>query len=171
MAFKNLVENRYSVRAYKEQEVEKEKIEYILECARLAPSACNLQPWHFYIITSDNDRQEVVKSYNREWFKKAPVYIIACGNGNEAWVRSNFDNKNHLDIDLAIACEHLCLATTDIGLGTCWVCNFDPQIISNLLKLDENVEPIAIFPIGYIDDSASAPAKKRKELHEISTWK
>lgn len=171
MTFKDLAESRYSMRTYKEQDIEKEKIEYILDCVRLAPSAANHQPWHFYIMTSETDKLEVLKSYNREWFKKAPTYIIACGNSDEAWVRSNYDNKNHLDIDLAIACEHLCLAATDLGLGTCWVCNFDPKVISDLLNLEENIKPIAIFPIGYPENSTTIPTKKRKELHEISTWK
>ena len=171
MAFKDLVEKRFSVRAYTAQNVEKEKIEHILECARLAPSACNLQPWHFYVITSDEDKLEVVKSYNREWFKKAPIYIIVCGNRDEAWKRSNYDNKNHLDIDLAIACEHIALAVTDLGLGSCWVCNFDPAILSAFLQTPQNIEPIAIFPIGYPDTSVARPTLKRKDLEEMVTWK
>lgn len=171
MTFKNLVENRFSVRTYTTQEVEKEKIEYILECARLAPSAVNFQPWHFYVITSDSDKLEVQKAYNREWFKKAPIYIIVCGNKDEAWKRSNYDNKNHLDIDLAITCEHIALAVTDLGLGSCWVCNFDPTIISSFLDIPENIEPIAIFPIGYPDNSVERPTFKRKALQEVVTWK
>lgn len=171
MTFKDLAQRRFSLRIYKEQAVEKEKIDYILDCARLAPSAANFQPWHFYVITSEADKLEVQKAYNRDWFKKAPLYIIACGKSDEAWKRSNYDNKSHVDIDLAIACEHLSLAATEIGLGSCWVCNFDPQIISQFLNLPDNINPIAIFPIGYPEESAEIPTKKRKELHEISTWK
>lgn len=171
MTFKDLAQKRFSTRAYTTQSVEKEKMDYIFECIRFAPSAVNYQPWHFYVIANEPDKIAVQKSYNREWFKKAPIYIIACGNCEEAWKRSNFDNKNHMEIDLAIAGEHLCLAASDIDLGSCWVCNFDPLIIKDLLNLPDHITPVAIFPIGYPDKTVEAPIKKRKDVQDIVTWR
>ncbi len=172
MKLKELIESRYSVRAYHSLQVEKEKVDYILECARLAPSACNLQPWKFYVLTSKVIIERMQASYDRQWFKTAPMYIIVCKDSDIAWKRSKFDNKDFGDVDAAISAEHICLAASEVGLGTCWVCNFDPQILKDALDLSDNVEPIAIFPLGYIDiDKSSLPEEKnRKPLSEITEW-
>lgn len=171
MDLKKLSQERYSVRAYLPEEVEKEKLDYILECARLAPSACNYQPWFFYIVTSPEKKADLQASYNREWFKTAPMYIVVCSDHDQSWRRSTYDGKDAADIDASIVSEHICLAATSVGLGTCWVCNFDPAQLRTLLDLPSNQEPIAIFPIGYVDEQKSkAPEKKRKDISEITTW-
>lgn len=171
MDFKELSEKRYSVRTYLPKEVEKEKIDYILECARLAPSACNFQPWILYIVNSDEKRNAIIDAYNRDWFKSAPLYIVVCGDHSKSWKRTNTDQKDHCDIDAAIISEHICLAAQDIGLGTCWVCNFDPDLLRNILDLPKEIDTIAIFPIGYVDElSSKIPDKKRKDISEITRW-
>ena len=119
MNFLELVKNRYSCRAYKSLSVEREKLDYILECVRLAPSAVNKQPWRFHIVSKEEDKALLQQCYNRDWFKTAPMYVIASILHDEEWVRS--DGKHHGDIDIAIAVEHLCLAATEQGLATCWV--------------------------------------------------
>jgi len=171
MQLKKLIEDRYSVRAYLPHPVETEKINYILDCARLAPSACNYQPWKFYIVTDKNTIEGIHESYNREWFKSAPVYIIVCKDSDASWKRKNTDNKDFGDVDSAIAAEHICLAATEIGLGTCWVCNFDPVILRKAINIPSHMEAMAIFPLGYIDEEkSSAPEKKRKQLSDITEW-
>lgn len=170
MELKKLIENRYSVRNYLSRPVEKEKIEYILECAHLAPSACNLQPWRFFVVANDKERFAVQETYNREWFKNAPIYIVVVKDATESWKRPS-DGKDSGDIDAAIAAEHICLAAHEIGLGTCWVCNFDNIRLSEILGCTEGEEPIAIFPLGYIKDlDNKVSEKKRKTLDEIVTW-
>ena len=101
-----------------------EDVDYIMECVRLAPSAVNRQPWHWLIVRSDEAKEKLQECYDREWFKTAPMYVVGMKNVNENWVR-RYDEKPHGDIDVAIADEHLCLAATERGLGTCWVCNYD----------------------------------------------
>lgn len=166
--FIDLVKQRYSVRSYEERQIEKEKMEYIMECVRLAPSAVNFQPWHFYVVT-DRERLDALKStYKREWIQSAPCIIVACANHEESWHRRS-DNKDHADIDLAIAIEHLCLAASEQGLGTCWVCNFDAALCHEVMAMPENVEPIALIPIGYTPD-AEVPEKKRKTIEDICTY-
>ena len=168
MNFLDLVKKRYSVRSYEERQIENEKMEYIMECVRLAPSAVNFQPWHFYVVT-DSERLDALKStYKREWIQSAPCIIVACANHEESWHRRS-DNKNHADIDLAIAIEHLCLAAAEQGLGTCWVCNFDAALCHEVMAMPENVEPIALIPIGYTPD-AEVPEKKRKTIEDICTY-
>lgn len=167
MNFKELCEKRYSVRSYKPDSVPQEKLDYIMECVRLAPSAVNKQPWHFTVFTNEEDRKKIQQCYGREWIQEAPSYIVAYARPEEAWVR-RYDEKNHADIDVAIAVEHLCLAAAEQGLGTCWVCNFRIQLFCELFELPDNLIPVAIIPIGY-PATDEIPEKKRKELQEILT--
>ncbi|MFV0420508.1 MAG: nitroreductase family protein [Dysgonomonas sp.] len=169
MNLKQLIENRYSIRAYLPQNVEEEKIQYILECARLSPSACNYQPWRLYVVTDKKKLSQIHKSYDREWFKTAPMCIVVCKDSSLSWKRANTDGKDHGDIDAAIVSQHICLAAHEQGLGTCWVCNFNPELLSVALDLSADLEPVAIFPIGYIDKNKSVPyEKKRKSLNDIA---
>ena len=162
-----LIEARYSARAYSQQPVEQEKIDYILECARLAPSAVNFQPWRFILVESEEKRTALHAGYAQEWFQQAPLYIVVCGDHSQSWTRKK-DSHDHADIDAAIAAEHICLAATEVGLGSCWVCNFRPAIVSEVLGIDgETVYPVAIIPIGYAADAPTE--KRRKPLDEILT--
>lgn len=163
MKLLELIRNRYSCRNYKPTGVEQEKLDYIMECVRLAPSACNKQPWTFRIVTEEEDRRKLSQCYNREWFASAPVMIIASILHDEEWVRG--DGKHHGDIDIAIAVEHLCLAATEQGLGTCWVCNFDAERCKTLLGLSDHEEPAVLIPLGYPADEPKD--KKRKAINEI----
>ncbi len=163
MNFLEIVKNRYSCRAYQPQQVDKEKLDYIIECVRLAPSAVNKQPWRFHIIDNDEGKSKMQECYNRDWFKTAPMYIMASILHDEEWVRA--DGKHHGNIDIAIAVEHLCLAATEQGLATCWVCNFDASLCKKLFCLPEDEEPAVIIPIGYPADELKE--KKRKSTTEI----
>lgn len=166
MTFQSLCQQRYSVRSYTSEPVSQEQLEYIMECVRLAPSAVNFQPWHFYVVSSEEGRQHIQQCYDREWFKSAPMYIICCVRHDEEWVRKA-DEKPHGQIDIAIAVEHLCLAATEQGLGTCWVCNFDAVLCHQLFHLPANEEPAVLIPIGHpVGDETD---KKRKDITEIVT--
>ncbi len=167
--FIKLAQERSSIRKYTNKEVSCEVINQIIESARIAPSAVNFQPWKFLIVKGEKSKQIVRESYNREWFTTAPLYIIACGNHEEAWHRS-FDGKDHTDIDIAIAVEHICLSATAAGLGTCWVCNFDATKLKTDLSLPENLEPIAIIPLGYPEGDGDVRPKKRKTTEKIVQW-
>lgn len=167
MDFLELAQKRFSARSYKPEAVEQEKLDYIIECARLAPSAVNFQPWHFLIIKSEEQRLKLQQCYPREWFAGAPVYIVVCADKSAAWVRQS-DNKSHADIDAAIAAEHICLAATELGMGSCWVCNFDPETFSKLFQLPASTYPVAILPIGYVNEQPKH-ASTRKPTDEIIT--
>lgn len=165
MDFLDLVKARYSVREYAQKEIEQSKLDYLMECVRLAPSAVNYQPWKFAIVT-DAERLAALKTaYPREWIQTAPCIIVACADHTQSWHRKA-DNKDHADIDLSIAIEHLCLAATEQGLGTCWVCNFDVSVCRDVMQLPEQLEPIALIPVGYPAGQA-VPEKKRKSLEDI----
>ena len=165
MAFKELATRRFSVRKYTNEPVSKEDIEYIMDCVRLAPSACNRQPWKFLLLTSDDAKEKIRQCYNRDWFKSAPVYVLCFKDVSGCWVRPE-DGKPHGDIDLGIAVEHLCLAAADRGLGSCWVCNYDVEAVKHLFPI-EGYEAVAIVPIGHIAPDCPHAEKKRKEMNEI----
>ena len=169
MNFLELAKKRCSVRDYSPRTVEQEKLDYILECARMAPSAVNYQPWRFIVVQHDDCRKIVEQSYSREWLAKAPLYIVAYAKTSEAWIRK-YDGKNHADIDVAIAVEHICLAAAEQGLGSCWVCNFDVELLRKGLHLASDEYPIAVIPIGYGNDTPAKP-KQRKAKNEIVTVK
>lgn len=155
---------RTSVRKYKSETPSKELLTQIVEAARQAPSACNNQPWKFYVVTKAETRQQLAAAYNREWFATAPAVIVVVGNHSQSWHRAA-DGKDHLDIDCAIAAEHLALAATAVGLSTCWVCNFDVDQVSKTLCLSADCEPIALFPTGYATEEPLP--HKRKEFCEV----
>ena len=163
MEFSELIEKRYSVRAYRPDPVEDGKLQQVLEAARLAPTAANQQPFQFIVIHTAGREAELKRIYNRDWFGQAPLVICACGIPAQGWVRR--DGKNYSDVDVAIAMDHLVLAATNAGLGTCWVAAFDPDAAREVLGLPEGVEPIAFTPLGYPADRPKP--KKRKALSEL----
>lgn len=169
MTFRDLAEARFSLRNYDSRPVEQEKIDRLLECVRLAPSAVNFQPCVFYVVTDQVLLAQLQDCYNRDWFKTAPMCIVACGNHQQAWHRK-LDGKDHTDIDVAIAVDHLTLAAVDMGLGSCWICNYDAQKCAQVLDLLEGVEPIAMVPIGYAATD-ERPLKKRKSHDELFVYK
>lgn len=165
MSFLDLCKQRFSVRSYSAEPVSESQLEYILECARLAPSAVNLQPWRFIVVKSETVRQQVQSCYKREWIAQALLYIICVVRHQEEWVRR--DGKRHGDIDIAIAAEHICMAATEQGLGSCWVCNFDATRLHELLGLEPDEEASVIVPIGHPAAELEVPEKKRKEREAI----
>jgi len=165
MNFTQLVTQRYSVRKYSTQAVEAEKLEIILESARKAPSAVNFQPYKIFVVTSAEKLAEVKACYHRTWIQQVPVILVVVGLHTMAWKRG-IDFKDHTDIDAAILIDHIMLQAAELGLGTCWVCNFDVEKLNGLLNLKSTEEPIAIVPLGY-PESKDIPVKKRKGLDEI----
>jgi nitroreductase len=145
--FIELVKKRYSVRSYLDRPVEEEKLDYILECGRLAPSAANLQPWLIYVVKDRDLRMKLDGTYGRDWIRQAPVLLVFCGDHAKAWKRP--DGKDHTDIDVSILINHITLAAAEQDLGTCWICHFDAVKCRDILKLPEHIEPIAYLPLGY----------------------
>ncbi|RLC53576.1 MAG: nitroreductase [Candidatus Cloacimonadota bacterium] len=170
MNFLELAKNRFSVRKYKSDPVKEEDLLYVLEAGRIAPSAVNYQPWHFLVLKEKENLEKLYGLYHREWFREAPVVIIILADHNQSWKRS--EGKDHADVDVAIAADHMTLAATNRGLGTCWVCNFDKQKTINTLKLPDHLEPVVFLPLGYPDQETdiNRHEEKRKPLSEIVSW-
>jgi len=167
--FSDLIQARYSCRAYRPDPVGNDVLAKVLDAARRAPTACNRQPFQLIVIHTEGREQELARIYHRPWFAKAPIIIGACGIPRDTWVRR--DGKNYNDVDVAIAMDHLILAATDAGLGTCWVAAFDPAAAREILGLPDYVEPIAFTPLGYPADRLGTPARRPlTELVRYERW-
>jgi len=165
--FLELAKSRYSVRNYLSKPVEEEKLNYILECGRIAPSAANYQPWMIHVVRDPLLKKKLGESYNREWIKQAPIILVFLGDHKQGWKRS--DGKDHTDIDVAIIIDHITLAAAEQGLGTCWICNFDAIKCIKAMELPGHLEPIAYLSLGYPAVSTDQTPRhlKRKPFDEI----
>jgi nitroreductase len=109
--------------------------------------------------------------YEKEWFKEAPHILTVVGNGAEAWTR-RYDNRCFIETDLTIAMDHLILAATNEGVGTCWISNFKPDIIRTALSLKDYEHIYALTPLGYPkQDFKRKEAKERKPFSAMVDWK
>jgi nitroreductase len=151
------------VRAYLPDPVEDQKLQQVLNAARLAPTAANRQPFQLIVIHTEGRQKELREIYRREWFVQTPLIICAVGVPRMGWVRS--DNRRYLDVDVAIVMDHLILAAANLGLGTCWIAAFDAAVARELLKLPDEVEPLIFTPLGYPADQPQP--KERKQISEL----
>lgn len=154
--FLQLAKKRFSVRYYAKTPVEQEKIDAILEVARVAPTAKNLQPFHVYVLKS----KEAIAKINKitRCAYGAPVVFVVCYDKSKAWV-SPFDASDNSGVmDSAIIGTHMMLEATEQGLGSCWVKFFDPKEVSAAFDIPSNLTPSFLLDVGY-PQKGTAPSK------------
>ncbi len=161
--FLELAARRTSIRAYRPDPVAEADLAAVLEAARLAPTACNLQPFQLLVVRDPARRAAVCRAYPRDWLKTAPVLLVLCVEPGRAWKRR--DGKNYADVDGAIVMDHLILAAADRGLGTCWIGAFDPALLREALNLPEGLEPLVMTPLGL--PAEPGRPKERKSLNVL----
>lgn len=155
MDFIELAKKRYSVRSYKQEQVPDEIILKIIQSGCIAPTACNKQPIRIIAAKSPEALERFRKC--TECHYNAPLGLIICRDKNEEWVRP-FDGKGSGDIDTSIVTAHMMLEASDLGIGSVWVMYFDPEAVRTEFGLPENIEPVALLPMGYpADDSKPSP--------------
>jgi len=159
MNFIEIAKKRYSVRSYKEKKVEEEKLQKILEAARVAPTAANRQPVRLLVVQSREGLEKIGKGAN---LYGAPLAVIVCADHSKAWVRP-FDRKQTGDIDASILTDHMMLQATELGLGSVWICYFEPDVIQKEFELPDNLEPINILAVGYSNEKA-ADSKRHAQM-------
>jgi len=164
MEFYDAIRTRRSIRAYKPDPIEPDKLDRILEAGRLAPSACNLQPWAFVLITDPANRKEFKSVYKQPWLYEAPVILVICADTAKAWKR--WDGQVYWQADCAIAMQNMISAAAAEGLGTCWIAAFDEPACVKLLNLPAHIRPVAITPIGYPSQTKD-PVQDRLPLEDI----
>ncbi len=167
MEFIDVINERYSVRGYLDKEVEDEKLEYVLKAATIAPTGVNNQPFKVYVIDTKKYKEELSEIYSAKWFVEAPYVLCVVALRDKAWTRP-WDGKNISDIDATIVMDHMILAATDVGLGTCYIGAFKKNKAHQFLNLAENEEPVLFPPLGYGD--AEPRDTPRKQLDEFVVY-
>jgi nitroreductase len=161
------IQERRSIRSYIDKPIEREKMEKILEAARLAPSARNTEPWHFIAVTNAEKRKALSKGLYAKFVAQAPLVIVACG-----------DKKASSDwyaVDVSLAVENMVLTAISEGLGTCCVGSFNEREVKELLKIPNNYEVIVMLTIGYAGEKLDLSSKllrlvrSRKTLSEVAS--
>ena len=163
------IKARRSIRSYQDKPVESDKLQQILEAARLAPSASNRQDWKFVVVQDPATRQALVSAcHNQKFVGQAPVVIAACST-NPA--RTMASGQSAAAVDLAIAVDHMTLAAVELGLGTCWIGAFDAPAVAGLLGIPSDAAVVHVLPLGYPADSPAAHrAKNASEVICHESW-
>jgi nitroreductase len=166
MAILACILQRCSVRSYQDRPVEKEKLEAVLEAARLAPSAKNMQEWRFVVVQDADTRKRLCAAANNQAFVgEAPVVIACCTAIPDYVMRCG---QLAYPIDVAIAVEHMALQAADLGLGTCWVGSFYEDQVKSLLGIPAGARVVQLLALGY---PADAPhGKNRLALSRIVSY-
>ncbi len=149
---------RRSIRKYRPEPIPDEKLRTILEAARLAPSAANRQPWRFVVVEDRERRKALAKAANDQTFLGDAGAIVVAISDPEKSARWH-------EKDTMIALEHVVLAATALGYGTCWIGAFDEDAVKSLLKIPAKMKVVALLPIGIPDEKP--PPRRRRELSEI----
>jgi nitroreductase len=143
------IRNRRSVREFSTRPIPAASLARLRDAIRFAPSACNLQPWRFVLVSDAQLRNQVAKVANEQLFvANAPLLVVACGFPNEAYQKMG-GHRNSVDIDIAIALDHLTLAAVAEGLGTCWIGAFDAGRVKTLLRIPPEAKIVAMMPVGF----------------------
>jgi len=165
---------RRSVRAFTRENISDEQIEKILEAARWAPSAGNLQPWEFIVIRRVDVKREIARAaLNQTFIEEAPVVIVVCANEVRSGSVYGSRGANLYCIqDTAAAIENMLLAACALGLGACWVGAFYEEEVKRILRIPRGIRPVAIIPIGYSAEKPSPPHRRPlKEIVHYETFK
>lgn len=153
------IKDRRSIRTYKDERIPKDKLEKLLEAARLAPSAGNRQNWKFIVVENEQIKNQLVTASNNQVFVGTASHVIAgIGDSAQKWHQ----------VDLSIALEHIVLEAVELGLGTCWIGAFNEEEVKKILKIPQDKKVVALLTVGVPAESPAA--KPRKALKEIVAY-
>jgi nitroreductase len=177
MEFSDVINQRISTRSFLPDMIPEDDIHYILECAQKAPSWMNKQCWRFIVVNDKDIISEIAKtSIINRWIKQAPIIIVACADSQ---ISGYTNDVPYYIVDVSIAFQHLILAATDRGLGTCWIGGFSENKLKMILEIPPRIKVIALTPLGYptLNESIGSRTRqtvvrstKRKSLKEIIHW-
>jgi len=161
------IKGRRSIRAFKSQDVPAEIVEKLIEAARWAPSAGNIQPWEFIIVRKPEIKRKLAEAaLNQTFIEEAPVVIVVCANENRSSQGYGMRGKTLYCLqDTAAAIQNIHLAAYSLGLGTCWVGAFKEEEARQVLKIPQGIRPVAIIPLGY--PAESPQPRSRRPINQI----
>jgi nitroreductase len=169
VTFLDLARRRASIRGYLPDAVPDTSLAVVLEAARIAPTAANRQPFRVIVCHTAGREADLRRIYDRDWFVQAPLVLCVVAVRGEAWVRTMYDGRSHADVDAAIVMDHMILAATGQGLGTCWIAAFDPDAAREVLGIPPEGEPMLFSPLGFPspDHTVSARHEQRKPVEDL----
>ncbi len=178
MDFLNLISKRQSCRSYSSQPVPREALERCLEAVRLAPSACNSQPWHFILVESEPLRTELADQafhgiYGINKFARTAPVLVAVETERSKYLArlgGQMRGIQYALVDIGIACQHFDLAAAELGLGCCWLGWFDEKRVKKVLDLPKNARVDIMLSVGYPAEDAPRP-KNRKNLDSMREYR
>lgn len=178
MKFLELARNRKSARKYSSKPVPRELIEQCLEAARLAPSACNSQPWTFIVVDNEEKKNEIARQtmtglYKMNaWTETAPVIVVVLTERSRYAARmgGTLRGVKYSLIDIGIACDHFTLQAEELGLGTCWIGWFNERKLKKILDLPKSAKIDVVISLGYPHPDSPPREKRRKPLDEIRRY-
>jgi nitroreductase len=161
------VRYRRSIRNYTDETVSEKDVETLLDSARYAPSAGNIQPWEFVVVRSTERKGKLSEgALNQNFIQNASVVIVVCAEINRSNMRNGHRRETFYSIqDTAAATQNIHLTAQKLGLATCWVGAFNNQEIAKAVNAPKNIMPVAIIPIGFTSSRPMPP--KRRPLNEI----
>ena len=163
MELQDVINSRYSVRNFKDISVEKEKIDLLLETARIVPTASNRQPQRIMVVDDPEGLAKIDASTRCRF--GAPLVLIICADNTTCWVRK-FDGQKSDYVDASIVTTYLMLKAVDLGLGNTWVMHFDPAKLVEQFNLPENLTPVALLPLGYPSET-SVPSEMHGQRNDL----
>lgn len=178
MQFHTLVKTRQSTRRFSSKQVEKEKLITCLESARLAPSACNAQPWKFVVVSKPHLKDKVAKACYSKIIPmnkfvlqaKAMIVIVKEKRNFTSWFGSNVKDRNFPLLDIGIAAEHICLQAEELGLGSCLIGWFNEKKIKKLLDIPSKKRIGLVVALGYPEEGYRKREKTRKSFDEVVSF-
>lgn len=176
MEIMEAIKNRRSVRAYKSAPIPPISISRLMKALRFAPSACNNQPWHFIWVQNEATRRQIaLAAGGQQWIAVAPYIVVACGFPAKAYPNMGGYN-NSVDIDVAVAIDHLTLAAVGEGLGTCWIGAFSEAAIKQILTIPPEAKVVAMTPVGFpaapdlLQPVSEASRKPLKDIISVDVY-
>ena len=168
MDFINVLQKRYSCRAFSPKTIEQDKIDRILEAGRIAPTAVNKQPVNIWAV-SKPETLEAIKGVTRSYYGAPLLLVVGC-RPDDAWIR-RYDGKNGAEVDASIVATYLMLAAENEGLATLWVGSFDPALLKDILPDTGGYELVAMINVGYPAPGSTPSAMHglRKSMEEFVT--
>jgi nitroreductase len=157
MELSEAIKERRSIRAFKQRDVPVETVEKLIDAARHAPSAGNIQPWKFVIVRNLGVKKKLARAaFNQTSVEEAPVVIVVCANEKRSSMGYGSRGENLYCIqDTAAATQNILLTAYSLGLGACWVGAFNEDEAKRALNAPEGIRPMAIVPVGYPDETPS----------------
>ena len=156
------IKNRRSIRAFKNEGISSETVEKLIDAARWAPSAGNIQPWEFIIVKNSEVKRRLAEAaLNQKFIEEAPIVIVVCADENRSFKGYGLRGKSLYCIqDTAAAIQNIHLAACSLGLATCWVGAFKEEDVRKILDVPDGVRPVALVPVGYPAEKPSPPSRR-----------